>query len=287
MTHTSLGIWPGLLTLALVAACSDKGGESGTTGVTDDTAPTTNNDDTGGTTTTDDTGGTTTALSYTLEGQALDLATHDVAAAGLCVVAFNADAAVTGGDPVEMARATVAAGGVFSISGVDAKPAFGILLSVRDCNDEGTVVPTATPVLPSAYSSVVTGDTISGLAAFSVSAAFGAGIDGSLAAVGYPGTIATDGALMGGVWDNTYTPIDGATVTGATTVFYQDTDSADGLYSTGTSLNAATSAAAGSLFLIPAAAVSTYSATAEGYTFGGNTLGSSPGSIVFAPIIAN
>ena len=110
----------------------------------------------------------------------------------------------------------------------------------------------------------------------------------SLAGAGYVGTIWDDGGLMGGVWDSAITPIEGATVTGASgTVYYQDGVAADGLFTTkGVGLNTSTSAAAGALFLIPKAPISGYSADADGYTFPTNTLGSSAGSIVFAPIIA-
>ncbi|MCB9777652.1 MAG: hypothetical protein H6742_03735 [Alphaproteobacteria bacterium] len=286
----------------LFLACGDKDGDTGGTDTTDATDTDTDTDadtdadtdtdgtdtDTDGTDTDTDTDDTATALSYTLSGTAIDGATQTPAAEGLCVAALNPDAAVTGGETVTMASGTVGAAGSFSIEGVDDTPSFGILISVFDCDDADSVLTTATPVLPPVYAGVETGDTISGLTAFSISAAYADGIDASLAAVGFAdGSIWDIGGMMGGVWDNTYSPINGATVTGASTVFYQDGDAADGLFSTGGGLNTSTVATGGSIFLIPAAPIGGYSATASGYTFPTNTLGSSAGSIVFAPIIAN
>jgi hypothetical protein len=202
----------------------------------------------------------------------------------------NPDPAVTGGAPIVMADSTIDASGDFSIAGVDAVPQFGILLSISDCLVTGTgaaVLTTATPVTPDKYAGVATGDTISGMTAFSISQAYANGIDASLAAAGYTGSIWVDGGLMGAVWDMSLAPIGDATVTGTTdTVYYQDGDASDGLFTTGASLNTATQPSGGAIFLLPKAAIAPYSATAAGYTFGSNLLGSNPGSIVFAPLIA-
>ena len=226
-------------------------------------------------------------ISFTLEGSTFDVLTQGAAAEGLCISAINPDPAVSGGDPITMATATLDASGNFSIAGVDAKPSFGILMSITDCAEEGTVIATATPVPAPSYADLVEGDTLSGLTAFSINVTYAGYIDGSLAAAGYSGTgIEADGALAGFIVDNTLTPIDGATVTGAASVYYQDADSTDGLFTTGTDVNAATVAMGGSMFFVPQAGVGAYSASASGYSFPTYTLGSSPGSVVFAPLVA-
>ncbi|MCK6505402.1 hypothetical protein L6R53_18720 [Myxococcota bacterium] len=286
---TRIIILASLATLPLAMACKDKGDDTGTPGDGGATDGGTMDGGTGDGGTTD--GGTTdggTELSFTLAGTAIDLATSTPAAEGLCIRAINPDPAVTGGEPVTMAESTIGAGGAFSIAGVNDTPAFGILVSVFDCKGAGAVLATATPVLPPLYADVMTGDTISGLTAFSISGAYADGIDASLAAAGYVGSIWKVGGLMGGVWDSSYMPIEGATVTGASgTVYYQDAVSADGLFTNAkTGLNTSTIASGGALFLIPEAPIGGYSATAVGYTFPTNTLGSSPGSVIFAPVIA-
>lgn len=281
-----------LATLGLGAACGDKDDDTGhdqdggamdggaADGGTADGGTADGGADGGG-----DGGGET--IDFTLSGTAIDLATSTPAAEGLCVRAVNPDPAVTGGDPITMAEGTVGAGGAFSMSGVDAKPAFGILVSVLDCDTDVTVLTTATPVLPPLYADVEAGGEVSGLTAFSINAMYADGMDASLAAAGYGNSIWKAGGLMGGVWDSTYAPIGGATVTGASgTVYYQDGDARDGLFTTKGALNTSTIAPAGALFLIPEAPIGSYSASASGYTFPSNTLGSTPGSIIFAPVIA-
>lgn len=277
-----------LATLGLTLACKDKDDDTG--GTTDGGAADGGTADggtaDGGTADGGSDGGSD--VNFTLSGNGVDLASGTPAMEGLCVRAINPDPAVTGGEPITMSESTIGAAGAFTLTGVDTKPAFGILVSIYDCESKGTVLATATPVMPPLYADIAVGGEVSGLTAFSINAMYADGIDASLAGVGFTGGSIWDiGGLMGGVWDSSFMPLEGAVVTGASTVYYQDGNPGDsGLFATTGALNTSTVAAGSSLFLVPAAGIGGYSATLSGYTFPTNTLGSSPGSIIFAPIIA-
>jgi hypothetical protein len=65
-------------------------------------------------------------------------------------------------------------------------------------------------------------------------------------------------------------------------VYYADTDTSDGLFTTGTTPNSATIAAARSLYFIPGAPIITYKADDGGaHTFTSRLAGSFPGWSVF------
>jgi hypothetical protein len=219
---------------------------------------------------------------------ALDLATSTPAAEGLCIAAFDPDPAVLGGDSEEIVASTIGAGGAYSIPGIDRKPAFGLIISVYDCVEtDDTVFTSATPILPTDYADLPAGGELAGQTSFVINAAFRDGMQASMVAAGYGGDINKEGLMMGMVLDASLMPVDGATITGsATTVYYQDGDAKDGLYTTGASLNTETQAAGGALYAIPAAAISTYSADAAGLTFPTNTAGSSEGTALIVPMVA-
>ena len=91
----------------------------------------------------------------------------------------------------------------------------------------------------------------------------------------------TQGILMGFVLDGAFAPVGGATVTGAAaTTFYMDTDSSDGLFTVAGATNSSTAAGVG-VFAIPAAPITTYTATADGLAFDTLTGGSLPGLALF------
>ena len=130
------------------------------------------------------------------------------------------------------------------------------------------------------------GDVLGERTAVVVSSALGDGIDQSLAALGHTGNgVEADGAMIGFIADSAGTPIEGGTATcdnGGTpcaSFYYGDADPSDGMFSTGASANASTSAAANSMFLVPAAPIWTYEATADGYTFQSQLFGSVAGMV--------
>ena len=225
-------------------------------------------------------------LGFTIEGTTLDMMMQAPLGEGICVAALNPDGAVTGGKVETMVETTTDATGAFVLPGIVDKPVFGILMSVYDCKLSGsTVMTSATPVDTADYTGLNDGDVLTGKTAFVVNAMYRDGIDLSLQAVGYASDITTDGALAGMVLDSSFTPLDGATITGADTVYYQDADDSDGLFSTGAALNTSTSALAGAFWIIPAAGISTYSADYAGLTFPEAMAGSSPGSIMIVPLV--
>lgn len=228
-----------------------------------------------------------TDVGYTIEGSTYDIMAGMPVAEGLCVTAFNPDAVVTGGELVEMSTTTTDAAGAYSLPGIYDKPVFGILLSVFDCEVSGTTVMTsATPVNPADYNGLASGDVLSGTMAFVINADYRDGIDMSLAAMGYPSDITTDGALAGMVMDATHAPIEGAVVTGSNGIYYQDANPSDGLFTTAGAPNMATAAAAGAFWIAPGAGISTYSATYEDLVFPEAMAGSSAGSVMILPLIA-
>jgi hypothetical protein len=260
-------------------------------GTTDDTADTTDSEadadaDADADSDTDTDSDSDTDVGFTIEGTTLDLMLSAPLGKGICVGAMNADAAVTGGDVVEMASALTDASGAYSIPGITEKPTFGILLSVHDCKTPGTTVLTsATPVQPASYADLNSGDVLSGTMAFVIDATYRDGIDASLAAMGFTDGITELGGLAGMVLDSSMTPLEGATVTGAKMVFYQDGNPKDGLFTTGGVPNTATIAAGGAFWLIPAAGISTYSAEYKGLSFPEAMAGSSEGSVMILPLI--
>lgn len=138
------------------------------------------------------------------------------------------------------------------------------------------------------YAGVDTGDELAGLRAYSVSATYADALDVGLVAVGYGGgSLWNVGGLMGSVVDASLAPLDGGTVTEANPNYYPDLDASDGLLATTGVTNPSTTAAAGALYLIPAAPIAAYDAFAPGYTFDTATVGSQSGSIAFFPFIAD
>jgi hypothetical protein len=121
-----------------------------------------------------------------------------------------------------------------------------------------------------------------------ISLDFADGINASLATAGYLPDIWKVGMLYGTVYDNALTPLDGVTVSGAAaSIYYMDADPADGLFTTGATVNTSTSAAASAVFVVPGAPITTYTAEADGYTFDSITLGALPGLALISAFYAD
>lgn len=225
---------------------------------------------------------------FTLMGGTLDIASGESAAKGLCIVALDPDPAITGGSPVELGDSTVKSNGNFIISGLEDTPGMGIMLQIEDCGGSTTVIPTATFIDPSVYEGASVGDIFSGLTACSIDDSYAESVDNSLDDAGYSGSIWEDGALAGFVLDKSQAPIDGAKISSSSaSVYYQDANSSDGLFTSGGSLNTKTSAAAGAIFFIPEAPIFSYSASASGYSFDSALAGSFPETVTVVPFIAH
>ena len=241
--------------------------------------------DTSGTGTDSGTGGDDTSASavhFSVSGSAANLLTGAAAAADLCVAVADPTAAIGGGELEILGSSTVGADGSFEVDDITTTSSVGLLVLVQDCEgDAVTVLPTATGIPKDSYIDLVEGDVISDFTAYSIDGTSQTSIQASLESAGYTGDLGTDGALVGFVFDSSGAPIDGATVAGASssTTYYA---ASDGSYNT-----TSTAADANAMFMIPAAPVYNYSATAMGYTFTNVLAGSQPGFAVVIKFVAS
>jgi len=220
---------------------------------------------------------------FTVEGNAVNFASFEPVAAGLCIDALDPTNVLSGGAPEVMASATIGEGGAFSIPGVYA-PSLGMLLAVHDCGSEGTVFPSATGVPSSAYADVADGGVVSGRTALSVDTPTKEFMEASFEAAGSAmADLDTYGVATGFIWDSTGMPISGATITcGACVAYYADRDPSDGIFTTGSEVNTSTNADAAALWAVPGATLTTYQPAADGYTFNSSPLAGLPGYAVIA-----
>jgi hypothetical protein len=259
------------------------------------TDATTKTGDTGTTPTTDtdtDTTPTTATGGFDINGVVLNISDPSTtAAAGSCVALVDPSPALQGKPAEVIAGPTkIGEGGTFSFAKVFPPSTLGLLLTVDDCNEEpvdcaeGTgdaLFTAATGIQGASFIGLGAGDVLDA-AAFAIDCTTLGAWEASASGL-YKGDLSDDGFMVGFVWDTTNTPIEGATVScgSCTTVFYQDPDFSDGLFTSAEVLNGSTIAAGGSLFLIPAAAISSYSADDGGtHTFTDQLLGSNPASAV-------
>ena len=235
------------------------------------------------------TGGGTEVVAFDIEGTAIDFATQTPAAEGLCVYATDPTEALGGGDLIILSDSTVGAGGAFTLTGITTESAFGLLILVQDCANEGTVMPSATGVAAEDYAALGDGDLLGGRSAYVLSADFQAGIDQSVAAAGGSSDILSEGALLGFVFDPSGVPVSGATVDceGCAPIYYADTESADGLFTNAkTGVNASTDALANGLWVVPGAPIASYTCDDGANTYEPLLIGSQPGIAVFVAFYA-
>jgi hypothetical protein len=225
----------------------------------------------------------------TIAGTAIDIASQSPAAEGLCAAIIDPTAAVTGGDAETIGGTVIGANGAFSVDDIPITAPFGLFTAISDC--EGTTEPTVwtsmTGILNPSYSGLNDGDTLDVTAA-SVSVEMLTGIEASLVDVGATETAAIAGAMIAWVRDSAGNPIAGATVAceGCGTFYYFDQDIDGGLFaSTTTGVNAATDASG--MLLLLSAPTSTYTPTADGYTFSGLLFGGAEGVATFVEFVAS
>lgn len=253
-------------------------------------------DETGETGTVEETGGETgdtgPAATFTMTGVIKDLATQAPVAAGLCVHAIDPTPVLEGGTtPDILGSTTTDANGAFSIADVITTPAYGMFVLAKDCGTEGTVMSTATGVPVEAYNDLAEGSTVD-RTGFAVSMTMKAGMEGSIVAAGGAAVdLATSGPMLGFVFDSAGVPQSGATVSCmscGSNFYYFDADSADGLFSTGTTKNASTAAAASAMFLIPTAPLEAYSVDGtDPMAWEDSLFGGLPGMATIAAFYAN
>lgn len=260
-----------LLTLAATAIVACNGDDPNDTDDTD-------------TTDTDDTG--VDAPLVIIEGTTSEAFTGDPAAEGLCVDAVDPVEALEDGPEAlnVLGSTTVDANGNYTIEDVDVRDAsLAIFVILRDCDDSGsTVFPSATGIDSAEYAEVVAGDTL-GRDLLYINASNAAGVDQSLALTGTDKTLA-DGSIMGFTLDPGGTPAAGSVVECSTCenneTFYVDGDDADGLLTTGESVNTETQDGVGLALIIPGE-VGNYAITHPTLQFEGGLFGSIEGIAAF------
>jgi hypothetical protein len=214
-----------------------------------------------------------------IKGASNEVFLRTAGAEGLCVDAVDPSAALEGGDLNVLGQTTMKADGTYQVDNVDvSKAPLAIFIIVRDCGNEGTMVPSATGIAADSYVTAVAGDVLERDVLF-VSKANADGLDASLAAVGST-KVLLSGTVLGFVLDKAGSPLGGATVScvGCDEVYYVDGTSADGLLSTAGAKNTATAANIG-MALIPDAPVAGYQAAADGLTFPNGLFGSIDGLV--------
>lgn len=247
-----------LITLFLLSACSGDDKTDDSAGETGDSA----------------------ATGFNVEGTALGLLSGAAATEGLCVDVADPTAAIAGEEVEILASSTVGADGAYAVTGVETESVLGLLVVVVDCAGSGpTVLPTATGIKYAEYKDLQGGATISDFTIYSIDGASQTAFQAGLASAGYTGDLSVDGALVGFVIDEAGAGIAGATVGSSLsdTTYYMAAD-----YSFNTT---GTSAETRGLFIIPDAPISTYEATAAGYTFESVLSGSQPGYAVLSRFI--
>ncbi len=204
---------------------------------------------------------------------------------GACVTAIDPSPALAGQEPTILASSKLCADGVFVVAGIQEVPSIGAFIVVDDCPDSGEdlLMTSATGISAEMLSGLGAGDALTDVSARVVSQELRAAYIADL--VGYDGpTDETFRFMAGRVLDDGGLPMDGGMVTCPACeypVHYSDADSADGMFATGGTANASTSAAADGFFFVPKASISTYTCEGGGFEFDARTLGSIDGYAVF------
>jgi hypothetical protein len=236
----------------------------------------------------DDTVDTGPAETFAISGNAVDLMTSGPAAEGLCVVAIDPTPVLTGsGEPDVLAQAVTGADGAFLLENVSTAPAYGMFILVQDCGSAATVMPTATGIGHGIYSDLAPDSTVERPAVV-ISAEFEAGMEQSIAVLGPTVDLTAGGAMIGFIMDANDAPVSGATIgcPSCTDVYYFDDDASDGLFSSGSGANVGTSAAAGAMFLVPAAPMEAYNVQGD-LTWQPDLFGALPGMATIAQFRAD
>jgi hypothetical protein len=227
-------------------------------------------------------------LGFDITGVGIDLYAGLPVAEGLCLAVLD-PSPILYGQPAEMlAAAQIGADGLFEVVDVSTTSQLGILMSLGDCDGSHTnVFPTNTGILPAYYEGMGEGDVVANQMALSVSMAFLGVLQQSIAAAGYDGDLEEDGFVLGFVFDIDGEPDDGVEIgCRDCTVYYADSSPMDGLFTSSGSLNTATSALGGGMWLIPAAGLESFTATSDHAEYREQVLGSEPGSATLGQFTA-
>lgn len=227
---------------------------------------------------------------WRIEGVAIYQDSGEAAAEGLCIRAIDPTPALSGGEPELLASSTICADGAYVVAGITKNPAIGTFVVVDDCDEsiEDTVMISATGISGAFVADLGPGDVLPDIVARVVTQGYRAAYLEDLQTAGYTGVSDETFQFLGGrvvTKDQPGEPLDGYTVRcGAceNPPFYADTDPSDGLFGAGATANAATDADADAFFMVPMAAIGTYTCVdAGGADVVTSTYGSLPGYGVF------
>jgi hypothetical protein len=230
------------------------------------------------------------APEISISGKSTNMLIGTAGTEGLCIDAVDPSAALEGGALNVLGSSTLDGSGNYTVDGVDvSKAPLAIFMVVHDCGAEGTVFPSATGIAAESYSTMSAGDSLTRDVLF-VDTASAAGVNASLTGVGYAGSLAANGAIMGFVLDSDgSTRLGGATVAcdGCDNVYYLDTNVAEGgFFASAAGINAATEPGVG-VVVIPGGPVAGYQVSHPDKTFESGLFGSIPNLIAFTAWTAN
>lgn len=201
----------------------------------------------------------------------------------LCAYALDPTPVLSGGEPTEMAAATVCDNGDYEVGGITNPPSIGMFISIADCEgNEPSVMKSATGVDYDDVKDLGDGDTLENQTAYLVTLLLGESIDANLSE--FDGNAVETGFMAGFLLDVSENPVSGGAVAcgGCVDFYYMDSDFSDGLFMTAGERNASTDAEAGAIFVAPAAPIFTYAASDGGvHTWDSQLFGSLPGYASF------
>ena len=171
----------------------------------------------------------------------------------------------------------------------------GHIALVADCEGaDSTVYPSGTGIPSSSYSELVDGETAEGVTSMVLNNTMLGAIDGNLMGAGYTSTLTAEGGFLGFLFDAAGAPIEDASITcvaGSCPAFYpvgapETIPTGGWFYDAGTGAPATATGGSG-MFIMPAAPITTYNASADGYTFDSLTSGSLPGMALIIALYAD
>jgi hypothetical protein len=181
------------------------------------------------------------------------------------------------------------------VEGITTTSSLGLITMITDCEGaDSTIFPSGTGLPSSTYSDIEDGETITDVVAMTLSNAMLGAIDVNLMGAGYTSTLTIEGGFLGFLMDSEGDAISGASITcaaGTCPSYYPvgapETIPTGGWFYDGTTGEVATETNANGMFIIPAAPITTYNATADGYTFDSLTSGSLPGMALIIALYAD
>jgi len=212
------------------------------------------------------------------------------ALANKCITAIDPTPALAGSPPKILASSAICDDGSFVIAGIEENPAIGTFVVVDDCEgDPDDLMTSATGISGAFIEDLGDGDVLADVGARVVTNEYRTTILDQLKSAGYDGVEDETFQFLGGrLISDAGAPLDQHTINCGACSYppsYADADPSDGLYTTGGAANTATSADADGFFMVPMAAIGTYTCTdASGTDLTTSTYGSLPGYGVFIQV---